>query len=118
MNKNLIIALNAIEQKHDLELALIDDLKKLNAVSLKESKSLTTAMDKAKLAISDAKAFNRNYAIALNNSIKVVDQAKVKAKELGLELPTDVVKIETDTRTALSNFETVQKNLLSAEKLI
>jgi hypothetical protein len=82
MKSNLIIALNAIEQKHDLELALIDDLKKLNAVSLKESKSLTTAIDKAKLAISDAKAFNRNYAIALNNSIKVVDQAKVKAKEL------------------------------------
>jgi hypothetical protein len=41
-----------------------------------------------------------------------------EAKELGLELPADVVKIETDSNNGKIQFETITKNLQQAEKLI
>jgi hypothetical protein len=39
-------------------------------------------------------------------------------KELGLELPADIVKIETDSNNGKIQFETITKNLQQAEKLI
>ena len=69
-------------------------------------------------AIQDAKTAIRQYAVVLNNNTKLIDEANLKAKELGLELPADVKKIAADSVTGKSNFENITKNLQQAEKLL
>jgi len=115
--------INSINPKVELaqvevKLALIADLKKNNTIAEKEFKSYQASKTKMIAAIQDAKAAIRQYAVVLNNNTKLIDEAKMKAKELGLELPNDVKKIETDSITGKSNFETITKNLQQAEKLL
>jgi hypothetical protein len=96
MKSNLIIALNAIEQKHDVELALIDDIKKQNDIFLNELKRadvnwkayqnyLTNAdkpfreMIKSRDALSDV----------LGKVMQLTTKVEAQAKELGLKA-TDI----------------------------
>jgi hypothetical protein len=95
MKSNLIIALNAIE-KHDVELALIDDIKKQNDIFLNELKRadvnwkayqnyLTNAdkpfreMIKSRDALSDV----------LGKVMQLTTKVEAQAKELGLKA-TDI----------------------------
>jgi hypothetical protein len=96
MKNDLIIALNAIEQKHDLELALVDDIKKQNDIFLNELKRadvnwrayqnyLTNAdkpfreMIKSRDALSDV----------LGKVMQLTTKVEAQAKELGLKA-TDI----------------------------
>lgn len=105
-------------ESQKVELALIDDVKKLNAVAQKELKVYQSNQAKAKSAIAEAKSASRIYAQNLSAILKEIGIAKVKAKELGLSLPADVLAIETNSSNGITLFETTQKNLLQAEKLI
>jgi len=105
-------------ESQKVELALIDDVKKLNAIAQKELKVYQSNQAKAKSAIAEAKSASRIYAQNLSAILKEVGIAKLKAKELGLALPADVLAIETNSSNGITLFETTQKNLLQAEKLI
>ena len=102
----------------EVKLALIADLKKNNTLAEKEFKSYLASKSKMIAAIQDAKTAIRQYAVVLNNNTKLIDEANLKAKELGLELPADVKKIAADSVTGKSNFENITKNLQQAEKLL
>ena len=115
--------INTINSKVELsqvevKLALIADLKKNNSIAEKEFKSYQASKAKMMASIQDAKAAIRQYAVVLNNNTKLIDEAKMKAKELGLDLPADVLKIESDSNVGKTNFESITKNLQQAEKLL
>jgi hypothetical protein len=101
-----------------VELNLLGDLKKNNSLAEKEFKVYQTNKAKVTVAITEAKSAMRQYAVVLANNVKLINEAKAKAKELGLELPADIVKIETDSNNGKIQFETITKNLQQAEKLI
>jgi len=104
--------------KHEIELGLIDDLKKNNTLALKEYAVYETNRKKAILAIQDCKSYLRQYAIILTKNIALIDDSKAKAKELGLDLPADVLKIAKDSNAGTTAFKTMQADLIQAEKLI
>jgi len=104
--------------KHEVELALIDDLKKNNAAALKEYALYENNRKKARLAIAECKTSIRQYAVILNKNINLINETKVKAKELGLALPADVLAIEKSSVSSTNAFKTIQPNLIQAEKLL
>ncbi len=91
MKNDLIIALNAIEQKHDVELGSAQQVeaesKKMTAMYGQLSKAISDYNDKAKLVTS----LSQEIATKSQGSFKTFDDFEKKVKELGLALPNDFV---------------------------
>lgn len=91
MNKNLIIALNAIETKHDVELATAQEVdaesKRMTALYGQLSKAISDYNDKAKMVTT----LSQEIAMKSQASFKVFDDFEKKVKEVGLDLPTDFI---------------------------
>jgi hypothetical protein len=82
MKSNLIIALNAIE-KHDVELALIDDIKNSIEGARQMKKEIEANFAKANGGLRYCKIFDDSFKKALDT-----------AKQVGLDVPADVMKLQ------------------------
>ena len=126
MSKNLIIALNAIEKKHEVELGLIEDLTKLtgsnkNAISeaTRFIDNITTTWNKLYSVIDDIddmqsyvkSAPSAKNLLGYNNQEinKILNQMEVQAKDLGLDVKQ--IKGYSEAKT------TVEKNTELMKKL-
>jgi hypothetical protein len=91
MSKNLIIALNAIE-KHDLELGTIDDLNKVLEEIKGAGRNISQTGRKSVSAL-----INTTFPL-IDTTRKKIEQAKKdydliskQAKDLGIELPPNII---------------------------
>jgi hypothetical protein len=93
MNKNLIIALNAIEGKHDLELGLLQDAMKMTTSADNSLKSANGKVNiiiaKQKEAIDALQLANADNQKALN----LVNTLIRNTKDLGLPASPESVKM-------------------------
>jgi hypothetical protein len=117
MNKNLIIALNAIEQKHDVELALVDDFinesEQIIELSKKDVQKVLDALNSAKFQIEVLNEVPKR-SLALLNKYKDLE---VKAKELGITLPNNlqntVKQLQPLTRINISKLDGLIKSVVT-----
>ena len=113
MNKNLIIALNAIEQKHDVELANIGEYQR----SLGSSETLITEANKSLDSIKkyvDAGLFILKEANKeLDKSAKMGMDIDKQAKDLGIELPKEYVKATEELRAMYKKIVDLNKTFTS-----
>lgn len=101
MKNNLIIALNAIEKKHDaelesheVELGLRDDIISGFQKYLGQRDTAKKAINKAENAIIEAYNNYASLAGAANATLSDVNVLRTKAKELGIEIDPDMTGIE------------------------
>jgi hypothetical protein len=101
MNKNLIIALNAIEGKHDLELGVYDDLKlEMKNANIGAMKAIDLA-NSAKKPAQDSLNANKELLVKFENFVKQI-------KALGIESPQlEVEKAITQVKTNIKVTESV-----------
>jgi hypothetical protein len=76
--------------KHEVELAIVDDIKKLQITA---NKSEDTALNELKKGISILENASKAYLNARDNAnlvIKEIDKARGMAKQLGIDLPSNI----------------------------
>ena len=112
MKNDLIIALNAIE-KHDLELTLVDDIKKQNDIFLNELKKADVNWRAYQNYLTNAdKPFKEmiksrdSLSDVLSKVIQLTTKVEAQAKELGLK-PTDI-----------PSYEALKKNEITANDVL
>ena len=116
MKNDLIIALNAIE-KHDLELALVDDFinesEQIIELSKKDVQKVLDALNSAKFQIEVLNEVPKR-SLALLNKYKDLE---VKAKELGITLPNNlqntVKQLQPLTRINISKLDGLIKSVVT-----
>jgi hypothetical protein len=111
-------ALNSKSDKVDLkaekiELTIVGDMKKEISNAEKELASVTTLKAKAKQPIEDAKTANRQAGIYANNTLKLVENFKAQAKELGIDVPAEVKAYEVKANSIITEFKASQGKLQS-----
>ncbi len=78
---------------HEVELALVDNIKKLQVTA---NKSEDTALSELKKGLSILENASRAYLSARDNAnlvIKEIDKARLMSKELGVALPANIEAI-------------------------
>jgi hypothetical protein len=98
-------------ESHKVELALIDDIKKLQVTA---NKTEDSALSELKKALSILQNASKSYLTARDNAvivIKEIDKARLMSKELGVELPSNI--------EALANYygKSVGENLQMSNKI-
>ena len=103
MKNDLIIALNAIEQKHDLELALADDIKKSidSALTFKDKKK--QAFNKASTPLIGLSDVLRAELGAAYTAQKGIADLKAKTAALGVEMPAKMLQNEKIINDIVNN---------------
>jgi hypothetical protein len=96
--------------KHEVELAVIDDIKKLQADA---NRSEEKALAEYKKGLATLQNAAKLYLVARDNAIlvtKEITKARGMSKELGLELPNNIVAIENYYGKSVGeNFQTQAK---------
>jgi hypothetical protein len=78
-------------ESHKVDLALTDDIDKLFKEALNFKNKYKGSSEKLIESVKDAKRDIQNYRDKLNDSGKLINDLKNKSKELGLELPKDII---------------------------
>lgn len=81
-------------ESHKVELALTDDIDKLFKEALNFKNQYKGNSEKLIQAVQNAKRDIQNYRDTLANSNKLFIDLKTKSKELGLELPKEILSKE------------------------
>lgn len=81
-------------ESHKVELALTDDIDKLFKEALNFKNQYKGNSEKLIQAVQNAKRDIQNYRDTLANSNKLFIDLKTKSKELGLELPKEILAKE------------------------
>lgn len=102
MKNNLIIALNAIE-KHDVELGLVDDIKKLMNKSLSEKNAYSKQAESIKVQLDALNNGVKMWNKSLVEAQSLISNLIVKAKEIGIDPPKEVLNYETVIKEGISN---------------
>lgn len=112
INKADEIQANKVELgKHEVELAIVDDIKKLQITA---NKSEDTALNELKKGISILENASKAYLNARDNAnlvIKEIDKARGMSKQLGIDLPANI--------EALANYygKSIGENLQMSNKI-
>jgi hypothetical protein len=108
MNTNLIIALNAIEQKHDVELGVYDDLKvEMKGANIGAMKAIDLA-NSAKKPAQDSLNANKQLLVKFENFVKQI-------KALGIENPQ--VEVEKAILQVKENIKVTESVLNALNKI-
>jgi len=115
---NITKALNA--QKVELSSAKIEftvtsDMKKLISTAFTELSTTNKLKAQALGVVNDAISANRQAGIIATNVISMGDNLKKQAKELGLDLPADALKMIGEAEDIVKNFKSSQQQLISAK---
>jgi hypothetical protein len=103
MKNDLIIALNAIEQKHDVELALADDIKKAIDAALTFKDKKKQAYNKASTPLIALFDTLRAELGAANTAQRGIADLKAKTAALGVEMPAKMLQNEKTINDILNN---------------
>ena len=111
MKNDLIIALNAIEQKHDLELALMDDIRK----SIED-------LDLQKIVAPIKREAEKAYGLMIGSSKKYaqieseIKKAKDLVKQLGVE-DKSILEFERRIKIKGSELNNLLKGINNAKNI-
>jgi hypothetical protein len=111
-------ALNSKSDKVDLkaekiELTIVGDIDKGIKEALKELDSVEKLKAKAKQPITDAISANRQAGIIATNTLKLVENFKQQAKELGIDVPANIKDMEGRADKIITDFKASQSKLIS-----
>jgi hypothetical protein len=113
MKNDLIIALNAIEQKHEVELANIGEYER----SLGSSESLiieaNKSLDSVKKSVDAGLFILKEANKELDKSAKMGMDIDKQAKDLGITLPKEYVKATEDLRKMYQKIVDLNKTFTS-----
>lgn len=121
MNKNVIEKMYAGSDKVELsevsvELALADDMKKAYDLSFKELANASAASKKVLASLDELGTAHRQAAIASKQVNDIYDTMTKQAKDLGVELPANIVKMNTDATANLKDSQAKMVNVQNLKK--
>lgn len=102
--------------KHEVELALVDDIKKMYNEAGKELTLANSASKKAIAAIDEVFTAYRQNAVKSNEALNRIAELKKQAKDLGLEAPANVLKFEQDLTANIKNSQAKMSAIQTAKK--
>ena len=99
---------------HKVDLALIDDIQKISNDAKKELANSNTARTKAIASIDEMMASYRQNAVLSNSAINIIADFKAKTRDLGIDIPSNIVNLEKELQT---NSKTSQDQLKSLQNI-
>jgi hypothetical protein len=120
MTKEETIISNLYEAKkldlasHKVDLALVDDITKISNDAKKELANSNTARTKAIASIDEMMASYRQNAVLSNSAINIIADFKAKTRDLGIDIPSNIVNLEKELQT---NSKTSQDQLKSLQNI-
>jgi len=115
MDTKRLIYEKLFKENRRFNFAITDDIQKLSNVASKELDGAAKASKKALDGINDAINAYRQNAILSKEVLGKINLIKTQAKELGLDLPSNILKIETDLTTNVKNSTSKISDLQSAK---
>jgi hypothetical protein len=99
---------------HKVDLALVDDITKISNDAKKELANSNNARTKAIASIDEMMASYRQNAVLSNSAINIIADFKAKTKDLGIDIPSNIVNLEKELQT---NSKTSQDQLKSLQNI-
>jgi len=117
MSRNITEFLNSRSESvklkaEKIELTVVSDMEKEMKLAIKELSSVDSFVAKAKQPIEDAKSANRAAGVAANNALKMYASFASSAKELGIDVPSNVADIKARAEKVVADFKTSQAKLI------
>lgn len=122
MTKEQKIISNLYEAKkldlasHKVDLALVDDITKISNDAKKELANSNTARTKAIASIDEMMASYRQNAVLSNSAINIIADFKAKTKDLGIDIPSNIVNLEKELQTNSKASQDQLKSLQNIKK--
>ena len=108
---------NATElASHEVELALVDDIQKMYNDASKELTIAGNASKKAIAAIDEVFTAYRQNAVKSNEALKAIVELKTQAKNVGLDVPANILKFESDLTANVKNSQAKMTSIQNAKK--
>lgn len=108
---------NATElASHQIELTLVDDIQKMYNDAGKELTNAANSSKKAIAAIDEVFTAYRQNAVKSNEALKAIVELKTQAKNVGLAVPANVLKFETELNANLKNSQAKMTSIQNAKK--
>ena len=101
---------------HKVELALVDDIQKISNDAKKELANSNTARVKAIASIDEMMASYRQNAVLSNSAINIIADFKAKTKDLGIDIPSNIVNLEKELQTNSKSSQDQLKSLQNIKK--
>ena len=101
---------------HKVELALVDDIQKISNDAKKELANSNTARVKAIASIDEMMASYRQNAVLSNSAINIIADFKAKTKDLGIDIPSNIVNLEKELQTNSKYSQDQLKSLQNIKK--
>ena len=116
MSRNITEFLNSKSESvklkaEKIELTVVSDMEKEMKLAAKELSSVDSFVAKARQPIEDAKSANRAAGVAANNALKMYASFASSAKELGIDVPSNVADIKARAEKVVTDFKTSQAKL-------
>jgi hypothetical protein len=117
MSRNITEFLNSKSESvklkaEKIELTVVSDMEKEMKLAAKELSSVDSFVAKARQPIEDAKSANRAAGVAANNALKMYASFASSAKELGIDVPSNVADIKARAEKVVTDFKTSQAKLI------
>lgn len=102
---DLLVRLNAVveKHKHEVELALIDDIKKNMNNALSEKNAYSKQAESIKIQLEALNNGVKMWNKSLVEAQSLISNLIVKAKEIGIDPPKEVLNYETVIKEGISN---------------
>ena len=101
---------------HKVDLALVDDIQKISNDAKKELANSNTARTKAIASIDEMMASYRQNAVLSNSAINIIADFKAKTKDLGIDIPSNIVNLEKELQTNSKASQDQLKSLQNIKK--
>jgi hypothetical protein len=101
---------------HKVELGLRDDIQKISNDAKKELANSNTARTKAIASIDEMMASYRQNAVLSNSAINIIADFKAKTKDLGIDIPSNIVNLEKELQTNSKASQDQLKSLQNIKK--
>lgn len=101
---------------HKIELTLVDDIQKMYNDAGKELTTAANSSKKAIAAIDEVFTAYRQNAVKSNEALKAIVELKTQAKNVGLDVPANVLKFETELNANLKNSQAKMTAVQNAKK--
>lgn len=99
-----------------VELTLVDDIQKMYNDAGKELTNAANSSKKAIAVIDEVFTAYRQNAIKSNDALKSIAELKAQAKSVGLDVPANVLKFETELNANLKSSQAKMTAIQNAKK--
>jgi hypothetical protein len=101
---------------HQIELTLVDDIQKMYNDAGKELTIAGNASKKAIAIIDEVFTAYRQNGVKSTEALNKIGQFKTQAKTLGLEIPSNILKFESDLTANVKNSQAKMAAIQNAKK--